>query len=489
MLAPARARQPRRGRSSATSSAARTSWSSTATASSIDQDGEIVARGAPVRGGAAGLRRSTRRASPRRACATRATARRSRARAARWRRPPARDGCRPRRWATRASAGRSPSPLDRTRRSTRALVHSECATTSTRTASSASCSALSGGIDSALVALIAVDALGAGARRRCVGHALALLLATSTQADARAIAREPRHRAARARRSTGAMDAYTSCCAEPFDGTRARTSTEENLQARIRGNLLMALSNKFGWLVLTTGNKSEMSVGYATLYGDMAGGFAVLKDVFKTLGLPARALAQRAGAGASWCRRRCSSAPPSAELRPDQRDEDSLPPYDVLDAILAGYVEEDLDAEELVRRGLPARGRRARDRARGPRRVQAPPGAAGRPHDPRKAFGRDRRAADHEPLPRSLGAAARRRRTATVTRDSAHSRPWSSVMSTSQTQLVRPRWQRAALACTVPSRDRPQEARVVLLAHRRACRRPARRRRCRARPSASAIAA
>jgi NAD+ synthase (glutamine-hydrolysing) len=151
----------------------------------------------------------------------------------------------------------------------------------------------------------------------------------------------------------------------------------------------MALSNKFGWLVLATGNKSELSVGYATLYGDMAGGFAVLKDVFK--GLVYRlvrwrnAQEERALIPVSVLDR-----PPSAELRHEQRDQDSLPPYDVLDLILAGYVEEDLDAEELVRRGLPAedveRVIKLVDRAEYKRR-QAPPGIK----VSTKAFGRDRR--------------------------------------------------------------------------------------------------
>ena len=152
----------------------------------------------------------------------------------------------------------------------------------------------------------------------------------------------------------------------------------------------MALSNKFGWLVLTTGNKSELSVGYATLYGDMAGGFAVLKDVFK--GWVYRLVRWRneqAGARAG-ARRRCIERPPSAELRADQLDEDSLPPYEVLDAILAGYVEQDLDAAELVALGYPAeeveRVIAMVDRAEYKRR-QAPPGI----RISTKAFGRDRR--------------------------------------------------------------------------------------------------
>jgi NAD+ synthase (glutamine-hydrolysing) len=244
---------------------------------------------------------------------------------------------------------------------------------------------ISGGIDSALAALIATDALGA--------EAVTLVSMPSpyssegTRADARAIAtnlgvdfREIP--------IAGAMDAYDELLAEPFAGTEPDIA-EENVQARIRGNVVMALSNKFGWLVLATGNKSELSVGYATLYGDMAGGFALLKDVFK--GWVYRLVRWRNDQDdrelipASVLER-----PPSAELRHEQLDQDSLPPYDVLDAILAGYVEEDLDAVELVRRGLPAedveRVIRMVDRAEYKRR-QAPPGVK----ISTKAFGRDRR--------------------------------------------------------------------------------------------------
>jgi NAD+ synthase (glutamine-hydrolysing) len=244
---------------------------------------------------------------------------------------------------------------------------------------------ISGGIDSALAALIATDALGA--------EAVTLVSMPSpyssegTRADARAIAtnlgvdfREIP--------IAGAMDAYNELLAEPFAGTEPDIA-EENVQARIRGNVVMALSNKFGWLVLATGNKSELSVGYATLYGDMAGGFALLKDVFK--GWVYRLVRWRNDQDdrelipASVLER-----PPSAELRHEQLDQDSLPPYDVLDAILAGYVEEDLDAVELVRRGLPAedveRVIRMVDRAEYKRR-QAPPGVK----ISTKAFGRDRR--------------------------------------------------------------------------------------------------
>jgi NAD+ synthase (glutamine-hydrolysing) len=184
------------------------------------------------------------------------------------------------------------------------------------------------------------------------------------------------------------MRAYEQTLAEPFAG-REPDLTEENLQARIRGNLLMALSNKFGWLVLATGNKSEMSVGYSTLYGDLAGGFAVIKDCPKTrvyeLSRYRNAIAGRELIPVSIIERA-----PSAELRPDQRDEDSLPPYAVLDPILDGYVEQDLGREQLVLRGFDAeevdRVIRLVDRAEYTRR-QAPPGIK----ITSRAFGRDRR--------------------------------------------------------------------------------------------------
>jgi len=245
--------------------------------------------------------------------------------------------------------------------------------------------ALSGGIDSALVALVAVDALGSD-RVVCVSMP-SPYSSEGTRADARAIA---------ANLDTefleldieDAMGAYDRLLSEPFAGTDSGIA-EENLQARIRGNAVMALSNKFGWLVLTTGNKSELSVGYATLYGDMAGGFAVLKDVFK--GWVYRLVRWRNGQAE---RERVPASvldrPPSAELRHEQLDEESLPPYDVLDRILAGYVEQDLDADELVSQGLPAgeveRVIRMVDRAEYKRR-QAPPGI----RISTKAFGRDRR--------------------------------------------------------------------------------------------------
>jgi len=244
---------------------------------------------------------------------------------------------------------------------------------------------LSGGIDSALVALIAVDALGGG-RVTCVVMP-SPYSSSETQDDARTIAR-----------NLGAdlIDLRIEEPMQAFDGVLAGVFadtepdiTEENLQARIRGNLVMALSNKFGWLVLTTGNKSEMSVGYATLYGDMAGGFAVLKDVFKGTVYELVEWRNRQ-AGRELVPGSVLDRPPSAELRHEQRDDQSLPPYDVLDAILEGYVEQDLDADDLIARGLPEddvrRVIRLVDLAEYKRR-QAPPGVKITP----KAFGRDRR--------------------------------------------------------------------------------------------------
>src|SRR5947208_1778744 len=184
------------------------------------------------------------------------------------------------------------------------------------------------------------------------------------------------------------MHAFEGVLADVFADTEPDI-TEENLQARIRGNLVMALSNKFGWLVLTTGNKSEMSVGYATLYGDMAGGFAVLKDVFKGT-VYSLVEWRNQQAGRELVPHSVIERPPSAELRYEQRDDQSLPPYDVLDAILEGYVEDDLDVEELCARGLPEedvrRVIRMVDLAEYKRR-QAPPGI----RISTKAFGRDRR--------------------------------------------------------------------------------------------------
>jgi NAD+ synthase (glutamine-hydrolysing) len=250
---------------------------------------------------------------------------------------------------------------------------------------------LSGGIDSALVACLAADALGP--QRVSAVIMPSPFSSSATQEDARSLS---------ATLGLGThelpiesvMRAYTHALEREFAGQPAGLA-EENLQARIRGNLLMALSNKFGWLVLTTGNKSEMSVGYSTLYGDLAGGFAVIKDVPKTLVY--RLCEWRnspAGAGGA---RITSPIPatiiqraPSAELRPDQRDEDSLAPYELLDRILQGYIELDQSVEQLVAQGLPEadveRTIRMVDLAEYKRR-QAPPGIK----VTSRAFGRDRR--------------------------------------------------------------------------------------------------
>jgi len=244
---------------------------------------------------------------------------------------------------------------------------------------------VSGGIDSALTSALAVEALGAE-HVHCVSM------------PSRYSSEETRRDARRLAESLGTsflelpidpiIDGFESALASPF-ADRERDLTEENLQARIRGVLLMALSNKFGWLVVATGNKSELSVGYSTLYGDMAGGFALLKDVYKTdVYRLAQYMNERAGRDlipASILERA-----PSAELRPDQRDEDSLPPYPQLDRVLEAYVELDRSREDLVSDGFDAdlveRAIAMIDRAEYKRR-QAPPGVKLRP----KAFGRDRR--------------------------------------------------------------------------------------------------
>jgi NAD+ synthase (glutamine-hydrolysing) len=147
------------------------------------------------------------------------------------------------------------------------------------------------------------------------------------------------------------FEAFKQSLASEFAG-RAEDTTEENIQARIRGTLLMALSNKFGAIVLTTGNKSEMATGYCTLYGDMAGGFAVIKDVAKTLVY--RLAEWKNAQGVEVIPQRIITRPPSAELRPDQKDQDSLPPYEVLDAILSRYMEDDQGIDEIVAAGYPA---------------------------------------------------------------------------------------------------------------------------------------
>jgi NAD+ synthase (glutamine-hydrolysing) len=242
---------------------------------------------------------------------------------------------------------------------------------------------VSGGIDSALVAVIAVDALGP--ERVSVVVMPSPHSSTETQADARALAANLGVDV-RELPIAETMDAYERTLEGVFAGLD-HDLTEENLQARIRGNLLMALSNKFGWLVLTTGNKSEMAVGYSTLYGDSAGGFAVIKDCPKTL---VYRLARHRNAADAVIPESIIDRAPSAELRPDQLDSDSLPPYEVLDPILDGYIEDDLGRDALVLRGHDEhdvdRVIALVDRAEYKRR-QAPPGIK----ISTKAFGRDRR--------------------------------------------------------------------------------------------------
>jgi NAD+ synthase (glutamine-hydrolysing) len=205
---------------------------------------------------------------------------------------------------------------------------------------------LSGGIDSALVACLAADALGPD--RVSVTIMPSPYSSKDTQRDARELARNLGVEMIELPIGA-AMEAYERMLEGTFDG-RDPDITEENLQARIRGNLLMALSNKFGWLVLTTGNKSELSVGYSTLYGDTAGGFAVIKDVPKTL-VYALVRHRNEQGDRPVVPPSILERAPSAELRPDQRDEDSLPPYSLLDPILGAYVEEDMGREQLVRMG------------------------------------------------------------------------------------------------------------------------------------------
>jgi NAD+ synthase (glutamine-hydrolysing) len=244
---------------------------------------------------------------------------------------------------------------------------------------------ISGGIDSALTAALAAEALGPE-------HVVCVSMpsefsSSETRSDARAVAESLGTRFMEI--PIGAVvEAVGVTLAEAFAGTEPGVA-EENIQARARGLILMALSNKFGWLLLATGNKSELSVGYATLYGDMAGGFALLKDVYKTdVYRLSRHLNEQSGRElipASVIERA-----PSAELRPDQKDEDSLPPYAELDEVLEAYVELDSSREELTSNGFDpevvARALAMIDRAEYKRR-QAPPGVKLRP----KAFGRDRR--------------------------------------------------------------------------------------------------
>jgi NAD+ synthase (glutamine-hydrolysing) len=244
---------------------------------------------------------------------------------------------------------------------------------------------LSGGIDSALTAAIAVEALGAD-------HVVGVSM------PSRFNSAETRADAARVAASLGirfleipiqqAYERYLELLAGPFGGGDPGVAGE-NLQARVRGNILMALSNRFGWLVLTTGNKSETAVGYCTLYGDMAGGFAVIKDVPKTLVWELAANLNRC-AGRELIPESTIARVPSAELRPNQRDEDSLPPYPVLDAILAAYIEQLRSPEDIASLGFDLRTVerviRLVDGSEYKRR-QSPPGVKITP----RAFGRDRR--------------------------------------------------------------------------------------------------
>jgi NAD+ synthase (glutamine-hydrolysing) len=242
---------------------------------------------------------------------------------------------------------------------------------------------LSGGIDSALTLAVAVDALGADNVEAVsmpsrytaeISNSDAQRQAETMGVAYHSISIEP------------AFDAFLDMLSDTFAGTEADI-TEENIQARCRGVVLMAISNKRSRMLLTTGNKSEMSVGYATLYGDMAGGFAPLKDVPKTL---VYALARWRNRDGEVIPQRVIDRPPSAELRPDQKDSDSLPDYELLDAILARYVERDMSIDDIVAEGFPhdevKRIARLVDRNEYKRR-QAPPGVK----ITRRAYGRDRR--------------------------------------------------------------------------------------------------
>jgi NAD+ synthase (glutamine-hydrolysing) len=243
---------------------------------------------------------------------------------------------------------------------------------------------VSGGIDSALTAALCADALGPE-RVHCVTMP-SRFSSEGTRTDARRVV-ESLGCTLREIPIETAVSAFGELLAAEIDGGLAGLAAE-NLQARVRGVLLMALSNTFGWLVVSTGNKSELAVGYSTLYGDMVGGFALLKDVFKTdVFRLARYLNDREGR--ELIPRSVIDRAPSAELREDQRDSDSIPPYDALDPVLEAYVEEDRSREELLEefdREVVERTVALVDRAEYKRR-QAPPGIKLRP----KAFGRDRR--------------------------------------------------------------------------------------------------
>ena len=265
---------------------------------------------------------------------------------------------------------------------------------------------VSGGIDSALTAAIASEALGPE-RVHCVSMP-SRYSSEGTRGDARLLA-ESLGAEFLELPIEGIVASFEDALAGPFAG-REQDLTEENLQARIRGVQLMALSNKFGWLVVATGNKSELSVGYATLYGDMAGGFALLKDVYKTdVFRLARHLNERAGR--ELIPQSIIDRAPSAELRADQLDEDSLPPYSELDRVLEAYVEEDQSREDLDGGRIRSRGRRPRagdDRQGGVQATAGPARSEAAPEGvrPRLAF------ADHESLARLEPDVERHRRRA-----------------------------------------------------------------------------
>jgi NAD+ synthase (glutamine-hydrolysing) len=240
-------------------------------------------------------------------------------------------------------------------------------------------------VDSSLCACVAADALG---HQRVVGVSMPSdYTASASREDAESLARALGTRFYEIP-IRAVFESYLAALEPAFSG-RSADITEENLQARIRGNYLMGLSNKFGWLVLTTGNKSEISVGYTTLYGDAAGGFAMLKDVYKTM-VYQLAQYRRSRGGSAVIPERSLTRAPSAELRPGQTDQDTLPAYDVLDPILRLYVEEDRSVAEIAELGYePELVRRVIglvDRAEYKRR-QSPPGIKITP----RAFGKDRR--------------------------------------------------------------------------------------------------
>ncbi len=260
---------------------------------------------------------------------------------------------------------------------------------------------LSGGIDSSLVACIAIDALG---KNNVVGVFMPSMYSSNESREDASLLAENLGIQFKEIPITDVYDTYLNTFSAHFSG-RKPDITEENIQARIRGNILMGLSNKFGWLVLTTGNKSEMSVGYATLYGDMAGGYAVIKDVSKTLVYRLAAYRNQLKTQNSRLKNtnsklkiqnsklipeRVFSKPPTAELRPNQKDEDSLPPYSVLDPILAMLIEEDMSIDEVVAAGYSRQTvlkvQHLIDVSEYKRR-QAPPGVK----VTKKALGKDRR--------------------------------------------------------------------------------------------------